>query len=228
MDRRDDKNQNNNQNGNWFNKNPILSFLVLALILFFASKYLPSVSSQNSVSYSQFKELVQSGRLVEVGIGQVSVSGTTADGQKIVVQKVLGDTTLVPLLEEKKVPYTAYREGNFFTDILGWILPILVFFAIWIFLSNRMTKKMGGFFGSGANKNLINSEKPTIKFSDVAGVEEAKEEVKEIVDFLRTPERYIALGAKIPKGVLLVGPPGTGKTLLAKAVAGEADVPFFL
>lgn len=227
MDRRDDKNQNNNQNGNWFNKNPILSFLVLALILFFASKYLPSVSSQNSVSYSQFKELVQSGRLVEVGIGQVSVSGTTADGQKIVVQKVLGDTTLVPLLEEKKVPYTAYREGNFFTDILGWILPILVFFAIWIFLSNRMTKKMGGFFGSGANKNLINSEKPTIKFSDVAGVEEAKEEVKEIVDFLRTPERYIALGAKIPKGVLLVGPPGTGKTLLAKAVAGEADVPFF-
>lgn len=227
MDRRDDKNQNNNQNGNWFNKNPVLSFLILALILFFASKYLPSVSGQNSVSYSQFKELVQSGRLVEVGIGQVSVSGTTTDGQKIVVQKVLGDTTLVPLLEEKKVPYTAYREGNFFTDILGWILPILVFFAIWIFISNRMTKKMGGFFGSGANKNLINSEKPTVKFNDVAGVEEAKEEVKEIVDFLRTPERYIALGAKIPKGVLLVGPPGTGKTLLAKAVAGEADVPFF-
>ena len=97
-----------------------------------------------------------------------------------------------------------------------------------MFLANRMQKNMGGgILGMGSSRKLVNSEKPKVKFDDVAGVEEAKEEVKEIVDFLKHPERYIRLGAKIPKGVLLVGPPGTGKTLLAKAVAGEADVPFF-
>ncbi|EPZ3061558.1 AAA family ATPase, partial [Campylobacter coli] len=101
-------------------------------------------------------------------------------------------------------------------------------FGIWMFLASRMQKNMGSsILGIGSSKKLVNSEKPKVKFNDVAGVEEAKEEVKEIVDFLKYPERYIKLGAKIPKGLLLVGPPGTGKTLLAKAVAGEADVPFF-
>ncbi len=221
--------QNNNQNNNFFNQNPILSFLLLALVLFLAVRYFaPSFTDGGSVnvSYSQFKELISSGKMAQVGIGQTSVQGVTIDGQKLSVQKVQGDATLVPLLDEKKVPYTAYREGNWLTDILGWVLPIVLFFVIWFFLSSRMTRG-AGIFGSGGTKKLINSEKPTVKFADVAGVEEAKEEVKEIVDFLRTPERYIALGAKIPKGVLLVGPPGTGKTLLAKAVAGEADVPFF-
>ena len=95
-------------------------------------------------------------------------------------------------------------------------------------LASRMQRNMGsGILGMGSSKKLVNSEKPKVKFTDVAGVQEAKEEVKEIVDFLKHPDRYINLGAKIPKGVLLVGPPGTGKTLLAKAVAGEADVPFF-
>ena len=97
-----------------------------------------------------------------------------------------------------------------------------------MFLASRMQRNMGsGILGMGSSKKLVNSEKPKVKFTDVAGVQEAKEEVKEIVDFLKHPDRYINLGAKIPKGVLLVGPPGTGKTLLAKAVAGEADVPFF-
>jgi len=97
-----------------------------------------------------------------------------------------------------------------------------------MFLASRMQRNMGGgILGMGSSKKLVNSEKPKVKFADVAGVQEAKEEVKEIVDFLKHPDRYINLGAKIPKGVLLVGPPGTGKTLLAKAVAGEADVPFF-
>jgi cell division protease FtsH len=108
------------------------------------------------------------------------------------------------------------------------MLPILIFFAIWIFLAKRMQKCMGGgILGVGKAGKMINAEKPDTRFDDVAGAEEAKEEVKEIVDFLKYPERYMELGAKIPKGVLLVGPPGTGKTLLAKAVAGEASVPFF-
>ena len=133
------------------------------------------------------------------------------------------------LLVSKNIAYGAYSETNWFTDILfSWVLPVFIFFGIWMFLASRMQKNMGSsILGIGSSKKLVNSEKPKVKFSDVAGVEEAKEEVKEIVDFLKYPERYIKLGAKIPKGLLLVGPPGTGKTLLAKAVAGEADVPFF-
>ncbi len=107
------------------------------------------------------------------------------------------------------------------------LLPIFIFFAIWIFIAKKMSKGMGGILGAGKSDKLINSERPNVKFDDVQGVQEAKDEVVEIVDFLKYPERYIELGAKIPKGVLLVGPPGTGKTLLAKAVAGEANVPFF-
>jgi len=126
------------------------------------------------------------------------------------------------------VPYGAINDNNWLSELIfGWIIPIFIFFAIWMFLASRMQKGMGGVLGFGSAKGLIKSEKPDVKFDDVAGNEEAKEEVKEIVDFLKNPDRYIELGAKIPKGVLLIGPPGTGKTLLAKAVAGEADVPFF-
>lgn len=106
-------------------------------------------------------------------------------------------------------------------------MPILVILGLWMFMANRMQKIWVGYFGMGSAKKLINAEKPNVRFNDMAGNEEAKEEVVEIVDFLKYPERYANLGAKIPKGVLLVGPPGTGKTLLAKAVAGEAHVPFF-
>jgi cell division protease FtsH len=118
--------------------------------------------------------------------------------------------------------------GNgFLSELISMMLPILIFFGIWIFLAKKMSKGMGGVLGAGKADKLINSEKPDTKFDDVQGVEEAKDEVKEIVDFLKFPERYMELGAKIPKGLVLVGPPGTGKTLLAKAVAGEASVPFF-
>ena len=152
-------------------------------------------------------------------------------GGKIVynAQRVSPDNTLIPLLDEKGVEYTGYSESNWLSDMLfGWVLPIFIFFAIWMFLANRMQKNMGnGILGIGSSKRLVNAEKPNVKFDDMAGNVEAKDEVVEIVDFLKNPERYAALGAKIPKGVLLVGPPGTGKTLLAKAVAGEANVPFF-
>ncbi|HIQ27859.1 MAG TPA: ATP-dependent zinc metalloprotease FtsH, partial [Sulfurovum sp.] len=128
----------------------------------------------------------------------------------------------------KGITYEGVMGGGFLSDLIGSLLPILIFFGIWIFLAKKMSKGMGGMLGNpGKADKLINSEKPETKFSDVQGVEEAKDEVKEIVDFLKFPERYMELGAKIPKGLLLVGPPGTGKTLLAKAVAGEASVPFF-
>jgi cell division protease FtsH len=131
-------------------------------------------------------------------------------------------------LEQQGIEYGGFSETNWFTEMFGWLFPFLIIIAIWMFFAGRMQKSMGsGILGMGGSKRMINSEKPKTKFDDVAGVEEAKEEVQEIVDFLKYPARYVEIGAKIPKGVLLVGSPGTGKTLLAKAVAGEADVPFF-
>jgi len=179
-------------------------------------------------SFFCYKEMIKNKQVAKVGISETSIKAVD-NGGAVYTAKRVGDSTLVPLLEEQKIPYGAYSETNWFTEmIFSWVLPIFIFFGIWMFLASRMQRNMGsGILGMGSSKKLVNSEKPKVKFSDVAGVQEAKEEVKEIVDFLKHPDRYINLGAKIPKGVLLVGPPGTGKTLLAKAVAGEADVPFF-
>jgi len=189
-------------------------------------------SITKSINYYDLKELVKKNQVTYVAMGQTTLKAVDDRGaNKVVynVKKVGNDPTLIPLLEEQKIPYGGYNETNVFTEILfSWVIPIFIFFGIWMLLANRMQKNMGvGILGMGNSKKLVNSEKPNVKFDDVAGVEESKEEVKEIVDFLKHPDRYINLGAKIPKGVLLVGPPGTGKTLLAKAVAGEADVPFY-
>ncbi|BCD60716.1 MULTISPECIES: ATP-dependent zinc metalloprotease FtsH [unclassified Nitratiruptor] len=237
------------QNDNFFNKNPLLTFAIFSviLILLFKSILQPAnnmgqgamqhmagapIQKTKEISYSELKKLIKEGRVQYVAIGQKTIKAIANEGGFKVIyfaNKVPGDTTLIPLLEKKGIDYGGFSESNWVTEMLfGWIIPILIFFAIWMFLASRMQKSMGsGILGMGSAKKLINSERPKVKFDDVAGVEEAKEEVKEIVDFLKHPQRYIRLGAKIPKGVLLVGPPGTGKTLLAKAVAGEADVPFF-
>ena len=228
----------NNNNNNFFNQNPLLLFIIFAIliVLIFRSispnvNEVSNLTSQNqvmSVTYSDIKKLAKEGKLAYVAIGRTIVKAKLKDGEVITVQKVPNDPTLVEILDKYNVPYGAVNDSNWLSDLIfGWIIPIFIFFAIWMFLASRMQKGMGGVLGFGSAKGLIKSEKPNVKFDDVAGNEEAKEEVKEIVDFLKNPERYIELGAKIPKGVLLVGPPGTGKTLLAKAVAGEADVPFF-
>jgi cell division protease FtsH len=235
----------NDKKGNFFNQNPLLMFAIFSIIVILLFKNFTSVSDngmaanftvQNSatknISYYELKELIRNNQIGFVAIGQTTIKAFSKEGGSktvYIVKKVGEDTTLIPLMDEKKVGYGGYNESNIFTEILfSWVLPVFVFFGIWMFLANRMQKNMGGgILGMGSSKKLVNSEKPKVKFEDVAGVEEAKEEVKEIVDFLKYPERYMNLGAKIPKGVLLVGPPGTGKTLLAKAVAGEASVPFF-
>lgn len=230
----ENKNQPNQNNNNFFNKNPILVFAIFAIVMVLIFRSMSpdemGISSANSknISYSELKSLIKSKQINEVVIGQTTIKAS-GNGQTYIVKKVANDQTLVPLLEENNISYGAYSESNWLSDMLfSWVIPVFIFFAIWMFLASRMQKNMGsGILGMGSSKKLINSEKPKVKFDDVAGVEEAKEEVKEIVDFLKNPERYIRLGAKIPKGVLLVGPPGTGKTLLAKAVAGEAEVPFF-
>ena len=242
-------NQKKPQKDNFFNKNPLLTFAIFSvvLILLFKSILQPSanlgqgarahmmgapIQKTKEVSYSELKKLIEQGRVQYVAIGQRTIKAIANEGGYKVIyfaNRVPGDTSLIPLLEKKGIDYGGFSESNWMTEMLfGWIIPILIFFGIWMFLASRMQKSMGsGILGMGSAKKLINSERPKVKFEDVAGAEEAKEEVKEIVDFLKHPQRYIRLGAKIPKGVLLVGPPGTGKTLLAKAVAGEADVPFF-
>ncbi|WP_457594183.1 ATP-dependent zinc metalloprotease FtsH [Hydrogenimonas sp.] len=236
---------------NFFNKNPLLTFAIFSLLIIVLFKSFidtqegqfgtqsPSgmsggapVTQTKTVPYSDLKKMIKEGKIKYVSIGQLTIKAISNEGgykTLYIAKKVGEDNTLIPLLDKMGVEYSGYTESNWVGEVLfGWVLPILIFFGIWMFLASRMQKNMGGgILGMGSAKKLVNSEKPNITFDDVAGVEEAKEEVKEIVEFLKYPERYIRLGAKIPKGVLLVGPPGTGKTLLAKAVAGEANVPFF-
>jgi len=240
------KDNKDNKNSNFFNQNPLLVFAIFSIVIIMVFKnFLAPDDGMGGMSNSQggkavtkninyydFKELVKKNQVTYVAMGQTILRAVDEKGVTktvYIVKKVGQDPTLIPLLDEKKIPYGGYNETNILTEILfSWVIPIFIFFGIWMLLANRMQKNMGGgILGMGSNKQLVNSEKPDVKFDDVAGVEESKEEVKEIVDFLKHPDRYLALGAKIPKGVLLVGPPGTGKTLLAKAVAGEADVPFY-
>jgi len=231
------------KNDNFFNKNPLLVFAIFSIVtvILFKSMFEDgsidstgstggTTQSQN-VSYYELKKLAETGKIEYVSIGESTIKATSKGEPKstFVAKRVIPDDTLIPLLEKQNVKYGAYTEKNWLTDLVfGWVLPVFIFFAIWMFLTNRMQKNMGGgILGIGSMKKLMNSEKPKVKFADVAGNDEAKEEVQELIEFLKSPDKYMKLGAKIPKGVLLVGPPGTGKTLLAKAVAGEAEVPFF-
>jgi cell division protease FtsH len=230
---------NKNNNNNFFNQNPLITFVIFAVVTILVFKALApnnggSLNNTNSftksinVVYSDLKNLIKDGKIEYVGIGSHLIKAKAKDGTTLVAQKVPGDVTLIPLLDKAKVPYSSIQDTSWLNELIfGWVVPIFIFFAIWMFLANRMQKSLGSGILGANNKGLISSEKPKVTFADVAGNDEAKEEVKEIVDFLKEPQRYIDLGAKIPKGVLLVGPPGTGKTLLAKAVAGEADVKFF-
>jgi cell division protease FtsH len=239
-------NNDNNNNNNFFKDNPLIAFAIFSIVVILIFKAVvgtpegmttlntgnKTVVQTKKVSYSDIKNLVKEDKISELKITPTVIEAIgKGDGRvtRYVAEKIpASDPTFVKLLDEHKVKYIGVMGGGIVAELISSVLPILIFFAIWIFLAKKMSKGVGGgILGVGKAGKLINSEKPDVKFDDVAGVDEAKEEVKEIVDFLKYPERYIELGAKIPKGVLLVGPPGTGKTLLAKAVAGEASVPFF-
>ena len=232
-------NQNNSNNNGFFNKNPIFIFAIFAIVIVLAFRSfsgdglggsfgLNSNAQSKMVAYSEFKDMLKNKQLNEVAISETTIKGIGSD-KTIYLAKRINDPTLIGILEQNGITYSVYSENNWFGDLIfSWIIPVFIFFAIWMFIASRMQKNIGGgILGIGSAKKLINSEKPKVKFDDVAGVEEAKEEVQEIVDYLKSPDKYLRLGAKIPKGILLVGPPGTGKTLLARAVAGEASVPFF-
>ena len=232
-------NQNNGDNNGFFNKNPIFIFAIFAIVIVLAFRSfsgdglggtfgLGSNAQSKMIAYSEFKDMLKNKQLNEVAISETTIKGVSND-KTIYLAKRINDPTLIGILEQNGITYSVYSENNWFGDLIfSWIIPVFIFFAIWMFIASRMQKNIGGgILGIGSAKKLINSEKPKVKFDDVAGVEEAKEEVQEIVDYLKSPDKYLRLGAKIPKGILLVGPPGTGKTLLARAVAGEASVPFF-
>ncbi len=231
------KNNNpNNKPNNPIGGNPLLIFAIFTVVAILIFKVFSPGGSilsggvAQTISYYELKQLIENKDVDQVSIGQTIIRAqSNKDGQKILyTARKVNDSSLVPLLDSKQIPYSGFSETNWFTDMLGWLLPVFIILALWMFMANRMQKNMGnGIFGMGNAKKLVNAEKPKVRFDDMAGNKEAKEEVVEIVDFLKYPDRYASIGAKIPKGVLLVGPPGTGKTLLAKAVAGEANVPFF-
>ena len=187
------------------------------------------------IPYSEFKAAVAAGKVEEISVGSAVIHGRMKpDSSSAAKEGRLFDTVriedpdLLRDLQAHQVKVTGVIESTFLRDLLSWVIPIALFFAVWLFLLRRMGQGQGGFMTVGRSKAKIYMEKEVkVGFADVAGVDEAKEELREVIEFLKTPKKFSRLGGKIPKGILLVGPPGTGKTLLAKAVAGEAGVPFF-
>ncbi|MGD8339756.1 MAG: ATP-dependent zinc metalloprotease FtsH [Gammaproteobacteria bacterium] len=186
-----------------------------------------------AISYDEFQVALEAGRVDEIRISGDMLRGTYRDPEPdgpVEFETPRVDPELVDELAQYDVRFSGVVENTFLRDILSWVLPALVFVGLWLFILRRVVDKqgMGGMMTIGRSKAKVYMERDTkVTFADVAGVDEAKAELEEIVEFLRDRERYGRLGARAPKGVLLVGPPGTGKTLLARAVAGEAGVPFF-
>jgi cell division protease FtsH len=186
------------------------------------------------IPYSRFLEYLQEGRVSDLVIGSDQITGRIVEpeeGQPERFRTVRVDPELADRLAKEGLEFTGAAENTWLSRALAWVLPIALILVIWMFLQRRLGQAGGlggGVMSVGKSKAKIYAEEDVkVSFEDVAGVDEAKEELKEIIGFLREPERYGRLGARLPKGILLVGPPGTGKTLLARAVAGEAGVPFF-
>jgi cell division protease FtsH len=204
----------------------ILFLLILALFNLFSGGQ--SQVNQRTVAYSDFIQQVENSQVVSATLDGERVQFTTGDGSYSTVAPSDANTTEMLLENDVRIEATPQEQSGFLSVLSLW-LPVLVLIGIWIFFMNRMQGGgRGGAMGFGKSKAKLLTEKHgRVTFDDVAGIDEAKEELEEIVEFLRNPQKFSRLGGKIPKGALLVGPPGTGKTLLARAIAGEAGVPFF-
>jgi cell division protease FtsH len=212
-------------------------FLLLSLFLIERDLY-----RYDKVTYFEFKTLLREGKVQDVVIKKKEIYGKFLESAADTLSHIRktpvkvgayfktvypDDPELFKLLEEKGINYEVKPDSNLWVTVLSWVLPFVLLFLFWIFLLRRFAGPDGGIMSIGKSKAKVYVEKEIkVTFQDVAGVDEAVEELKEIIEYLKNPQKFVRLGAKIPKGVLLVGPPGTGKTLLAKAVAGEADVPF--
>ena len=192
----------------------LLGIWVVLLI----QNYLASAFAIQTIPYSEFLNLLKEKKITEVAISANQIQGKmTRDGKEQMFKTVRVDPEISGLLEQHNVPFKGQVESTFVRDIFSWIFPILLFIGIWFFMIKRMAGSQTGFMTIGKNKAKIYMEDEVhVTFEDAAGVDEAKQELVEVIDFLKTPERFTGIGGKMPKGILLVGPPGTGKTLLAK------------
>ncbi|MPZ45436.1 MAG: ATP-dependent zinc metalloprotease FtsH [Betaproteobacteria bacterium] len=208
-------------------------FVIATIAVLYMAEAWKQYRQVEPIPYSEFQNLLEAGKVKEIAILDNHIQGTlTAPGSdgrdKFITTRV--ETDLARDLSKYNVKFTGVVQSTWLKDLLGWVIPALVFFGIWMYVMRRFAEKQGlggGFMAIGKSKAKIYMENDTkVAFADVAGVDEAKEELQEVVNFLKSPQEYSRLGGRLPKGVLLVGPPGTGKTLLARAVAGEAGVPF--
>jgi cell division protease FtsH len=189
-----------------------------------------AVQGGQTLSYSDFKQKLREGRIQDILVGEDRVRGKLHDekGTHPFTAVRIEDPKLIEDLEKAAVKYTGEPANRWLTEVIGWIIPLIFLIALWSFFFRRMGGAEGGVMSFARSRAKIYADDDVkVRFGDVAGVDEAEDELREIVEFLKNPKKYTSIGGRIPKGVLLVGPPGTGKTLLARAVAGEAKVPFF-
>ncbi len=215
---------------NQFYKNLALWLVIGMIMIAVFNIFNQPLNSQSEVIFSEFMNEVESGKITEVTIQGDRIRGTYLDGRSFQTMTPSKDQDLIRILREKgvRIVVVAPEQTSWYMNILISWFPMILLLGIWIFFMRQMQAGGGKAMSFGKSKaRLMNEDKNKITFKDVAGVDEAKEELREIIEFLREPQKFNKLGGKIPKGVLLIGPPGTGKTLLAKAIAGEASVPFF-